>query len=99
MKRLPTKAEFKALLKLTHKWDEERNGLLVTADNWNELFFPALGCKYNAGVYNVYYSGYYLSATPSESHSDEPVDYERLQRIMMYKSHMSDDTYHKALCV
>lgn len=65
MKRLPTKAEFKALLKLTHKWDEERNGLLVTADNWNELFFPALGCKYNAGVYNVYYSGYYWSATQS----------------------------------
>lgn len=65
MKRLPTKAEFKALLKLQHKWYEERNGLLVTADNGNELFFPALGCKYNAGVYNVYYSGYYWSATQS----------------------------------
>ena len=36
-------------------------------------------------------------ATPSESQSDEPVDYERLLRIMMYKSQISDDTYHKAL--
>lgn len=65
MKRLPTKAEFDALLKLTYEWDEKRNGLLITSDNGNWLFFPALGCKYNAGVYNVYYSGYYWSATQS----------------------------------
>lgn len=99
MKRLPTKAEFKALLKLPHKCDEKHKWLVFTASNGNELFLTASGYRWGAYVYNVGNGGYYWSATPSESHSDEPVDYERLQRIMMYKSHMSDDTYHKALCV
>lgn len=64
MKRLPTKAEFKALLKLTHKWDEERNGLIFTASNGNELFFPAMGYRFDIDVYSINYCGYYWSATP-----------------------------------
>ena len=40
------------------------------------------------------------SETPiedNESDHDKPVDLARLTRIMMYQSHMSNDTYHKAL--
>lgn len=65
MKRLPTKAEFKALLKLPNKWDEKRKGLVFTTSNGNELFLTASGYRWGAYVYNVGNGGYYWSATPS----------------------------------
>lgn len=65
MKRLATKAEFEALLKLPHKWDKERKGILVTADNGNWLFFPALGYCSSTYMIGVCGSGDYWSATPN----------------------------------
>lgn len=35
--------------------------------------------------------------TPSDAQATEPVDLERLRRILMYQSQLSDDTYHKSL--
>lgn len=64
MKRLPKKAEFKALLKLPHKWDEKRNVIIFTASNGNELFLPAYGYRYGTDVYDVGNYGSYWSDTP-----------------------------------
>lgn len=67
---------------------------------WHKRNFKKELRKMEAEFFEAYIIKHKLfPATPSESQSDEPVDYERLQRIMMYKSHMSDDTYHKALGV
>lgn len=63
MKRLPTKAEFEALLKLPHKWDEERNVIIFTASNGNELFFQKMGYSYGPDVYDVNNCGFYWSST------------------------------------
>lgn len=64
MKRLPTREEFNALLKLPYKWDEKRRGLIFTASNGNELLFPAMGYRFDIDVYSINYCGYYWSATP-----------------------------------
>lgn len=66
MKRLPTKAEFDALLKLPRKWDKERKGLVFTASNGNEMFFPASGYSDGTVVDYVGDYGYYWSATPDD---------------------------------
>lgn len=68
MKRLPTKTEFKALLKLPRKWDEKRKGLLVTASNGNKLFLPAFGEYYDTDVSYAGHCGYYWSATQYENY-------------------------------
>lgn len=65
---------------------------------WHKSNFKKELRKMEAEFFEAYIIKHKLfPATPSEKQSDEPVDYERLQRIMMYKSHMSNDTYHKAL--
>lgn len=64
MKRLPTKAEFEALLKLPYEWDNERKGMVFTASNGNELFLPAYGYRYGTDVYDVGNYGSYWSDTP-----------------------------------
>lgn len=64
MKRLPTREEFKTLLNLLYKWDNKRRGLVFTANNGNELFFPALGYRFGIDVYSISYNGNYWSATP-----------------------------------
>lgn len=64
MKRLPTKAEFKALLKLPYEWDNERKGMVFTTSNGNELFLPALGYRNGTYMFNVGKSGFYWTATP-----------------------------------
>lgn len=63
MKRLPTKEEFEALLKFPYKWDEKRKGQIVTAENGNELFFPAFSCYEDMDILNESYNGDYWSAT------------------------------------
>lgn len=63
MKRLPTRKEFEVLLKLSHKWDEERKGLVFIASNGNELFFPAMGYRFDIYVRHRSHCGYYWSTT------------------------------------
>ena len=68
MKRLPTREEFEALLKLPYKWNEKRRGLVFTASNGNELFLTASGYRYNTDVNYVGNCGYYWSATPYDEY-------------------------------
>lgn len=60
MKRLPTKEEFEALLKLPHYLDKDRKVLVVNASNGNVLFFGYLFSKIER---NVSTTGYYWSST------------------------------------
>lgn len=69
MKRLPTREEFKTLLNLLYKWDNKRRGLVFTANNGNELFFPALGYRFGIDVYSISYNGNYWTATPYDGFS------------------------------
>lgn len=67
-KRLPTKDEFEALLKLPRTWDLTNNGLLVAEKindlkTDNSLFFKALGYISCGSLYSDYGSGGYWSSS------------------------------------
>ena len=67
-KRIPTKEEFEALLKLPHVWDLTNNGLLVAekSDDLktnNSLFFKALGYIFCGSLQSDYGSGGYWSSS------------------------------------
>lgn len=67
-KRLPTKDEFEALLKLPRKWDLINGGLLVAekSDDLktnNSLFFKALGYVICGSLQSDYGSGGYWSSS------------------------------------
>lgn len=67
-KRLPTKDEFEALLKLPRTWDLTNNGLLVAdkSDDLktnNSLFFKALGYVLFGSLQSDYGSGGYWSSS------------------------------------
>ena len=67
-KRLPTKDEFEALLKLPRTWDLTNGGLLVAekSDDLktnNSLFFKALGYISCGSLYSDYGSGGYWSSS------------------------------------
>ena len=67
-KRLPTKEEFEALLKLPRNWDLTNGGLLVAekSDDLktnNSLFFKALGYISCGSLYSDYGSGGYWSSS------------------------------------
>ena len=67
-KRLPTKDEFEALLKLPRNWDLTNNGLLVAekSDDLktnNSLFFKALGYVLCGSLQSDYGSGGYWSSS------------------------------------
>ena len=67
-KRLPTKEEFEALLKLPRNWDLTNNGLLVAekSDDLktnNSLFFKALGYVLCGSLQSDYGSGGYWSSS------------------------------------
>ena len=67
-KRLPTKDEFEALLKLPRNWNLTNNGLLVAekSDDLktnNSLFFKALGYISCGSLYSDYGSGGYWSSS------------------------------------
>ena len=67
-KRLPTKDEFEALLKLPHTWDLINGGLLVAEKSNdlktnNSLFFKALGYISCGSLYSDYGSGGYWSSS------------------------------------
>ena len=65
---------------------------------WHKRNFKKELRKMEAEFFEAYIIKHKLMpASPSDNPSNEPLDLERLQRIMMYKSHMSNDTYHKAL--
>jgi hypothetical protein len=65
---------------------------------WHKRNFKKELLKMEAEFFEAYIIKHKLfPATPSKSQSDEPVDFERLQRIMMYNSQMSNDTYYKSL--
>ena len=67
-KRLPTKEEFEALLKLPRNWDLTNGGLLVAekSDDLktnNSLFFKALGYVICGSLQSDYGSGGYWSSS------------------------------------
>lgn len=69
-KRLPTKAELKALYDLGSTWDDKRKGRWFggnhNSDHKGSLFLPAAGLRYgNSGeLANTSSNGYYWSSSP-----------------------------------
>lgn len=70
-KRLPTKAELKALRDLGSTWDDERKGRWFggnhDSDHKGSLFLPAAGLRNNFSgeLANTSSSGYYWSSSPN----------------------------------
>lgn len=63
-KSLPNIIDFAELVHYcSWKWDNEKEGMVVTGPNSNSIFFPAPGCRISWGNWNVL-NGYYWSITP-----------------------------------
>lgn len=82
---IPTREDFEELFQnCEKKWDDERKGLVLVANNGAKLFLPALGYQYISSIYGLQIHGYYWTSTPSttnfayfayfHSHQRESVD-------------------------
>lgn len=64
---LPTIIDFAELVHYCEwTWDKKRKGMVVTGQNENSIFFPAVGYRFNdsGALHDVGSYGYYCSASP-----------------------------------